>query len=58
VWLAVALRQRGFSARARPGAELLLVRGTEEVAPWSLARAVAEGRLDAAGFDARRRAWE
>jgi Zn-dependent protease with chaperone function len=57
-WLAVALRQRGFSARARPGAELVLVRGGEEVAPWSLARAVADGRVDGATFDARRRAWD
>jgi Zn-dependent protease with chaperone function len=57
-WLAVALRQRGFTARARPGAELLLVRGDEVVAPWSLARALAEGRVDAAGYEAQRLGWD
>lgn len=56
-WLAVALHSRGFQARARPGAELLLVRGGEEVAPWSFARAVADGRIDGAAYEAHRRAW-
>lgn len=57
-WLAVALRDRGFTARARPGAELLLVRGGEVVAPWTLARALAEGRLEAGAYEARRGGWE
>ncbi|HEY6001758.1 MAG TPA: M48 family metallopeptidase, partial [Anaeromyxobacter sp.] len=57
-WLAVALHRRGFAAQARPGAEVLLARGGVEVEPWSLVRALADGRLDAAAYDGHRAAWE
>lgn len=58
VWLAVALHRRGFRAQARPGAELLLVRGAVEVEPWSLVRALADGSVDVAAYHAQRAKWE
>jgi len=57
-WLAVALHRRGFEPRARPGEELLLVRGMLEVEPALVVAALASGELDEAAYEAARAAWE